>query len=921
MKIESCKVNHLVNPVGFQMNRTVFSWKVTEAEGKMQRAARIVISENPDMTAPAADTGWKEDLDSLGTEVTALLKPRTRWYWQVIVRSDAGEEQSSDVQFFESGKMEESWTGKWISCDNSEKRHPVFEKEIKPAKKVAQARLYICGLGLYEAYFTEDSGEPVKIGDEYLTPGTNDYNRWVQVQTYDVSEQMKTGGKLSVLLGNGWYKARFGFSAVEDKGYYGNEWKLIGEVHLQYEDGSEDVIGTDDSWTVRRSDITFSNLYDGEHRDAGLPDLPLEKAVFTEAPKGRLSDRWSLPVTAHEVMKPQQLIHTPAGETVLDLGQNFAGIFTLHADVPAGTVVRIQTGETLIDGCFSNANLRTAKSEYIYRSCGKPETIRPHFTYYGFRYVKIEGIPDLRMEDFTGYALYSDIEMKGDVVTDHPLVNQLISNIRWGLKSNFVDTATDCPQRDERMGWTADTQVFSPTACYLADSYAFYAKFLHDVWEEQQENGGRVPDVVPSAGVDSVSSVWGDAATIIPWNVYRFYGDSSILREQYESMKAWVEYIRKTDGETHHWREVFHYGDWLALDHPSGSPDEVKGATDDGFIADVYYAQSIDILAKSAEILGKETDAAFYRELAEAQLDYIRKEYYSQSGRCCIPTQTAYLLTLKYGLSCDPERIRRELLRQFDYSQGKLKTGFVGTPILCNVLSDQGYSDLAYRIVLNEEYPGWLREVKLGATTVWERWNSLDEEGHFTSLDMNSLNHYAEGSILEWIFSNAAGIRPAAPGFRKALIAPQVSGEPAFLKCTYDSAAGKYEVSWQVNEDRRIAIDVTVPFGCSAGIRLPHAPSVVVCNGFPLTQPGVLYAGNYTFSYQMTGAFHHYSIDTQIRELLKIDGITDRIPALKPIEAATEMFKSYTVREFAGQMTKAFLPGQLEEADEELRKL
>ena len=395
MKIYHAQVNHLENPMGFRMERTVFSWKVKDAEGKKQSYARIRVASDAAMEHLLFDSGEDDKASSLFYPVKLDLEPRTRYYWNVEAGSDAGETAVSEVQFFETGKRNEAWTGKWISCDSKENRHPYFEKEIVPAKEVAKARLYVCGLGLYEVYVDEK-----RVGDEYLTPYSNDYNEWVQYQTYDVTEEVSKQGMLRVLLGNGWYKARFGFSAFEDKGFYGNEWKLIAELHLTYADGSEEVIGTDESWQVRRSKIAFSNLYDGEHRDDTLSELPLEKAVFCEAPKGELTERMSLPVTIHETFEPKELLHTPAGELVFDMGQEFTGIFKLHVNVPAGTKIHVQTGEILQRGNFYNDNLRSAKSEYIYISDGTEMDLVPHFTFYGYRYVKIEGIPDLKKEDF-----------------------------------------------------------------------------------------------------------------------------------------------------------------------------------------------------------------------------------------------------------------------------------------------------------------------------------------------------------------------------------------------------------------------------------------------------------------------------------------------------------------------------------------
>ncbi len=872
MRVYDAKVNHMTNPMGFFMDGVSFSWKVDEARGKAQKAARVRVAADEKMQEILFDSGMDEQADSLAYPVELALEPRTRYFWQVTVLSDAGEEADSEVQWFETSKMSEEWTGKWLTCDNTEKRHPIFSKEIAPAKEVAKARLYVTGLGLYEAYI-----DGKKVGDEYLTPYSNNYNRWVQYQTYDITDQIAGGGKLSILLGNGWYKGRFGFSAFEDKGYYGNEWKVIADVVLTYTDGTEEVIGTDESWTVTRSRIMFSNLYDGEQIDATAPELPAEEPTVCDAPKGRLEARRSLPVVAHEHIKPVELIHTPAGEQVFDMGQNFAGIFTFRVKEPAGTKIHIQTGEVLQKGNFYNENLRSAKSEYIYISDGNETVIRPHFTYYGYRYVKVEGVSDLKIEDFTGLALYSDIEMGGDVETGHDLVNQLVSNVRWGMKGNFIDVPTDCPQRDERMGWTGDTQVFSPTATFLADTYAFYSKYLHDMYTEQMDLDGMVPDVVPSAGVHSTACVWGDSSCIIPWNMYQFYGDKKILEDQYDSMRNWVDYISRVDGDNHGWRSVFHYGDWLALDNPSGKTDEVMGGTDEGYIANVYYAASAGIVAKAARVLGYEADAKTYQALCDEQFEEVKKEYFSQTGRCCIKTQTALILALKYHLSENEELTKKTLRLLFQISGDKLKTGFTGMPLMCPVLSENGMNDLAYTLLLNEDYPGWLHEVKLGATTVWERWNSLDENGDISSTGMNSLNHYAYGSILEWVFRYVTGFRVSEehPGSRHLLIAPTLNWKLKRAKGSYHSAAGTYETSWELADPSHVTVKVTVPFGCTAEIVLPLVSQETLADQsnplFADVRDGKCFvgAGTYEVSYETTKpAKKMYSTYTPIQELV-----------------------------------------------------
>ena len=628
---------------------------------------------------------------------------------------------------------------------------------------------------------------------------------------------------LAVLLGNGWYKGRFGFDGKDQGGFYGNEWKLLAELRVEYNTRSSEIISTDPSWQVRRSRITFSNIYDGEHRDDTLPDLPVEQALLTTAPAGKLTERMSLPVTEHECFTPAELIHTPAGETVLDMGQEFTGIFELKVREPRGTQIHIQTGEILQNGNFYNSNLRTARSEYCFVTDGTETVLKPHFTFYGYRYVKIEGIPDLKKEDFTGIALYSDLEFTGELTTGHELINRLVSNVRWGMKGNFLDVPTDCPQRDERMGWTADTQVFVPTAAYLADTYAFYGKYLYDMKKEQAVRGGKVPDVVPAFAVEDCSSVWGDAACIIPWTLYRIYGDVSILEDQYESMKAWVDYIRSVDGDDHGWRRQFHFGDWLALDNRYGTKNSPMGGTDEAFIADVYYAASAEMVAKAAEVLGKAEDAQEYRCLSSAQFEMVKEEYFSTTGRCCIDTQTAHLLALKYHLSSDEERIRRNLRELFRKNGEKLETGFVGTPLLGNVLTDNGFSDLVWTLVLNEEYPGWLHEVLLGATTVWERWNSVGDDGVISDTGMNSLNHYAYGSILEWLFRHGAGLDfdGKTPGCRKAVMRPELNWKVKSMSAVYDSPAGKYALSWEILDEHHVKILAEVPFGCRADLILP----------------------------------------------------------------------------------------------------
>lgn len=855
MKITNCKTNHLTNPLGYEIDTPTFSYVVEDAEGKFQKEARILISLSEDMVDSIYDSGFLADIDSLAYTVNLPLAPCTRYYWTVAVHSDAEEEAVSSVNWFETGKQEDAWAGNWITCDSTTGRHPIFKKTFSVEKTVQNSRLYICGLGLYEASLDRE-----KIGDEILAPYCNNYDSWLQYQTYELPELSPGEHCLSVLLGNGWYKGRYGLNTTEVPSAEQKTWKLIAELHLTYSDGSSEIISTDATWTVQRSSITASSIYDGETRDDTLPDLPLETAALCSEQMAPLKARLSTPVTIHEQLPTIELIHTPAGETVLDLGQNFAGIFRLRVHEPKGTLIHLQFGEILQHDNFYRDNMHSARAEYLYTSDGDEHILEPHFTFYGYRYVKVTGVSSLSKNDFTGLALYSEIPEAGTLVTGSALVNQLIKNVGWSLRSNFIDIPTDCPQRDERLGWTGDAQVFAPTACYLRDCYAFYRKYLADMASEQEDKNGMVPNVIPDPCDDDTASVWGDAACIIPWTLYQFYGDLSILKERFHDMKAWVDFITRTDQGCGQWREHFHWGDWLALDHPSGEPTQIFGGTDAGFIADVYYMNSAQIVSDSAALLDDSENQKIYQELADTIRARILNEFYSPSGRCCISTQTAFILTLKYHLSADEEKTKKMMRTLFSQKHDKLQTGFVGTPLLCNVLSDFGFTDLAYKLLLGEDYPGWLYAVKMGATTIWERWNSVYPDGSIPHEDMSSLNHYSYGSVVEWIWRHAVGITQdeTVPGFRKVRFQPSIHEAMHFAGGTYHSAAGTWALRWDIIDARHLTLKLQVPFGCEAEIKLPFAsPDLYTASDNPIFEnvlDGIchLTAGSYEITYETT---------------------------------------------------------------------
>lgn len=813
MRIINCKVNHLTNPVGFAMDIPLFSWIVEDVVGTYQEYARITVRTKDAMVL---DTGWSKELDSLGTLLAIPLLPAQRYFWSVIVLTNRGEEVRSSENYFETGLMDLPWEGQWIGCDSTQSRHPVFSKEITVTKPVESARLYICGLGLYEASW---NGE--KIGQEYMAPYCNNYDSWLQYQTYDLTHLLQFSGTLSVLLGNGWYKGRY--TPFDDKQFYDRNWRLIAQVCIRYADGTQQIVGTDESWNVTRSNICFSGIYDGEHRDDTLPATLIEPARLVSAPKGKLTERYSVSVLPHEHLSVLKVITTPAGERVLDVGQNISGIFRFRIHEPRGTKVRLQFGEILQNGCFYRDNLRSAKAEYIYISDGAPHILEPKFTYYGYRYVKVEGISVLRQEDFTAVALYSELPLSGSITTGDSLINQLISNAQWGMRGNFLDVPTDCPQRDERLGWTGDAQVFCATACFSRDCYAFYRKFLHDLHTEQAPHHGGVPAFVPSWGHTWFSAAWGDAACIIPWTVYTFYGDKTILKEQFDSMRGWVDFITRMDYNDHEWRTHFQYGDWLALDGPK-SPEGNQGTvggTDQGYIASIFHRHSALLTAKTARVLGKEAEAVRYEGLAQRLAEEIRADYFSESGECLVDTQTGLLLALWSGLAVNPALTVKRLGEKLEANQYMLQTGFVGTPLLCPVLTSIGRSDLAFRLLHNQEYPGWLYSIKLGATTIWERWNSVLPDGSISSTSMNSLNHYAYGSILEWLYRDVAGIEPMSPGFRRVRLAPHMDKKLGSLRAEYRSNAGTYQVQWELSPAGDYHYQCTIPFNCEAELYLP----------------------------------------------------------------------------------------------------
>lgn len=833
MYISRLRVNHKKNPLGFNLAKIHLSWEVKAVCGKWAVETRIIVSESSNMEKLVYDSGVQENYHENQMLVSFDLKPRTRYYWQVEVKDDKGDCSKSNPAWFETGKLQESWTAKWIGTEENEKRMPLLYKEFELKEKPESVRWHVCGLGLYEAYVNEK-----KAGREFLMPGYHCYDSFLEYQTLDVTELLSQGkNKIAVLLGEGWYKGRFGFDG-DYRNLYGNQKKCIGELHIRYANGQEECIVTDSSWKAEESSICENGIYDGEHIDETLEHkmLSVEEIEETRPLVERFNPR------IHKVEEFQPVSVKQEDEALLlDFGETVTGWVEITGAFETGQKVMMQYGEVLQKGRFYRDNLRTAKAEFTYVSKGKGETIRPHFTYYGFRYVKIKGLNPEKEYKFIAYRIMSDIERTGWVATDHDKVNHLLENTLRSQKCNFLDIPTDCLQRDERMGWTGDAGIFASTACFHMDSGSFFHHYMKNMQAEQEKCNGAIPFFVPRPKVkkeehtnpfylDSGAAVWGDAATLIPWRLYQFYGDKAMLEEQYPVMKAWVdyEYERTKENEIPYlWQNDRQLGDWLALDN--GNINNPIGKTDSGFIASVYHYWSTKMVKEAAESLGLEESKVYAereKEIRNAILNY----YFPDKKFCLEYTQTACALLLYLKLYPEGERevITAKLAELLKKNNGHLNTGFVGTPILCMALSENGQNQLAYDLLLNEDYPGWLHEVNLGATTVWERWNSLEEDGSISGTGMNSLNHYAYGSIAEWIYRYMCGLNPSIGEAVKMTIYPMPDQRLKKAEGSWRSVFGKYVCAWNWKSEQEVVCNIEVPFNANARFILPDGTEEIL---------------------------------------------------------------------------------------------
>lgn len=695
----------------------------------------------------------------------------------------------------------------WIKgCEKNLRGGTVYLKNFRCAAKAEKAILKITALGVYEAKL---NGE--RVGDFILAPGWTSYLNRLQVQSYDVTNLLKTENSLEVTVGQGWRAIANKRDSSDFLGY--RDTALIAELTLVYADGRTESIVTDSSWTARESKLRYTNIYDGDIYDATFKAGSARHSICVDLEKDMLIPQEGEKIVEHERMPALQVIKTPAGETVIDFGQNMTGYVEFRIKGTPGAQATISHGETLDrDGNFYNANYRSADAQIKFICDGEEHTYKSALTFFGFRYIRLENWPDeVRKENFTAIVVHSDIRRTGYFECSDEAVNRLFKNIIWGQKGNFLDVPTDCPQRDERLGWTGDAQVFVRTASLNFDVERFFKKWLHDLAADQGRDG-CVPHVIPNIFDDmGGSSAWSDAAVICPWEIYRTYGDKKILEDQFDSMKAWIDWMRERS-ENGKRSGGFHFGDWLGLDSPEGS---YKGSTPEDLIATAYYKYSTELFIKAAHALGR--DVAEYENIPAEAAAAFRREY-MENGRVKNATQTGCVLALFFDITDDRAATATQL-NELVKRAGHLETGFVGTPYLLHALSDNGYAETAYDLLLRREYPSWLYPISKGATTIWEHWDGIKPDGTMWSTDMNSFNHYAYGAVADWMYGAAAGINsdPDRPGFEHIIFRPVTDRRLDFVKASIDTRRGTVASEWR-RENGRIKYIFTVPEGCCASV-------------------------------------------------------------------------------------------------------
>lgn len=868
LSIKELTIEYRKNPLGLDTLKPRFSWKLSsDKKDTIQTKYQIIVSTDNKVLW---DSGEVLKDTSICIEYEgAIFVPQTKYEVALKITDNHGE-TAIETGWFETGLLSpENWQADWITHGFEDNIEPcaVFVTEFTSQKEIARARVYASALGIYE--FTMNG---VPTSDIRFAPGWTSYQSRIQYQTYDITSLVKEKNEIRFTVGNGWYKGILGFFNQGD--HYGKRTALIAQIVLTYTDGTTETIVTDDKWISTTGAHQYSEIYHGEIIDYTIDKQEAVSAKIYEQSKEVLIAQQNEPVRITERLAGKELIITPEGDVVIDFGQNITGVVEVKLKQERGTKVQIRHAEALDEnGNFYTVNLRTAKATDTFICSGEEELFCPKFTYHGFRYIAIEGVEkELNPEDFTACVIHSDLAKTGDFECDNEMVNRLVQNIDWGLRDNFLDIPTDCPQRDERLGYTGDAQIFLSTAACCRNVALFFEKWLQDLKYEQSLGNG-VPTTIPNIlGPGGGIAIWHDAATIIPWVLYENYGDKRFLEEQFESMVSSVEYSRSLTGEDGLIKVGQQLGDWVSMDVPRGPmlkrTEEVWnleliekiGATDAYYVANVYYANSALLVAKAARELGKTEAAGAYQKLYEEIVRKIRDEYVTKTGRLVSETQTGCVLALHFDIVEEKDRkgVLETLLHNLQQHKNHLTTGFAGTPFLCPTLSANGAHDIAGSVFLKEDCPSWLYHVKLGATTMWELWDGVNPDGSFNKFEMNSLNHYSYGSIGGWIYHDLLGLTMLEPGYKKSRIAPRLIQGITTMKGFLDTVYGRLgcEISCL---DKKYVVDIVIPENTTALVSLPER------------EEEILGSGNYHFEYETENSFvkDRYNMDTRFGDLIE----------------------------------------------------
>ena len=857
LKVTNLLTENRTNPTGMDVLNPRFSWQLaSDKRNTMQTEYEIRVASDASSLSSVKKILWTSGKKTSDSSVHVIyqgpaVESRKKYYWQVRVWDNSGNASPwSEPAYWQMGLLQKSdWQSKWIQPgyqeDTLNQPSPLFRKKFTASKKIRSAFVYITAHGLYEAQI---NGQ--RVGDLFLTPGWTSYKKRLQYQVYDVANLLTTGlNAIGVTLGSGWYRGYIGFN--DNNNYYGKDISLMLQLEITYTDGTMETIGSDESWKSSTGAIRSSEIYNGEtidHRQdkngwalASYDDGAWSGVKIASFSNDNLIAEFNEPIRKHETFKALRVFKTPKGEQVIDFGQNLVGWVVLKVKGNAGDKITISHAEVLDkSGNFYTDNLRAAKAQdaYILKG-GEEEIFEPHFTFHGFQFIRVEGYPgELKPENVTAVTLYSDMKKTGSFKSSDVLINQLQHNIEWGQKGNFLDVPTDCPQRDERLGWTGDAQVFSRTASFNMNVDDFFAKWLKDIAADQTPTGA-IPFVVPNVlGENAAASTgWADVSTIIPWNMYLAYGDKRILEAQYNSMKGWVEYMHG-HSKNDLWNAGFHFGDWLYY-RPEDDNDGRSAVTDKYLIAQCFYANSTQLLINAAKVLGNDQDVANYSALLQKIKEAFLKEYMTSNGRLVSGTQTAYVLALNFDML--PESLRAQaaerLVANVQSYDNHLTTGFLGTPYLCHVLSRFGHTDIAYKLLLQQTYPSWLYPVKMGATTIWERWDGLKPDSTFQTPGMNSFNHYSYGAIGDWMYRVVAGIDTYSdkPGYKHIRIMPHLGEGLTSAAADLETYYGPISSHWK-KENGKLIFDVEIPCNTTATIAIPSTDAnMILENGKSLS--------------------------------------------------------------------------------------